>query len=225
MVAAQLRWWVIVFAAMTVLTAEPMRGEDSAPVMAAVARGDHAALMRLVGKGADVNARDQQGRVPLLVAVERHDVRAARVLIEAGADLNAQADNQDSPWLLAGARGRTAILEAMLATGRVDYSKRNRFGGNALIPACHYGHVETVRLLLAKSKIDVDHVNNLGWTALLEAIILGDGGPRHTEIVGLLLAHGANVNLADREGITPLGHAQKRGFTAIARLLSGGGAK
>jgi hypothetical protein len=56
------------------------------------------------------------------------------------------------------------------------WQSTNRYGGTALIPACHYGHVETVRLLLGTA-IDVDHVNNLGWTALLEAVILGDGGP------------------------------------------------
>jgi hypothetical protein len=87
-----------------------------------------------------------------------------------------------------------------------------------LIPACHYGHVETVRVLLG-SGIDVNHVNRLGWTALLEAVILGDGGPRHTEIVRLLIAHRADVNLADKQGITPLAHAEQRGQRTIGGLL------
>ncbi|MDA0226025.1 MAG: ankyrin repeat domain-containing protein, partial [Proteobacteria bacterium] len=87
-------------------------------------------------------------------------------------------------------------------------------------PACHYGHVETVRLLLG-SKIDVNHVNDLGWTALLEAVILGDGGPRHVEIVRLLVAHGADVGLADRQGVTPLAHAEQRGQRTISALLRG----
>ena len=82
-----------------------------------------------------------------------------------GADINAEAANQDTPWLLAGALGRTEMLAAMLDTGKVDYAMRNRYGGNALIPACERGHVETVRLLLERSKIDVNHINNLGWTA------------------------------------------------------------
>ena len=61
-----------------------------------------------------------------------------------------------------------------------DLTIRNRFGGNALIPACERAHVEAVPLLL-KAGIDVNHVNNLGWTCLLEIVILGDGGPRRRE--------------------------------------------
>jgi Ankyrin repeats (many copies) len=74
-------------------------------------------------------------------------VAAAVLLVEAGSDINAQAANLDSPWLLAGALGRTEILRHMIPKGP-DLSLRNRFGGNALIPACERGHVETVKLLL-----------------------------------------------------------------------------
>ena len=125
----------------------------------------------------------------------------------------------------AGADGRVPLLRAMLATGRVDYTKRNRYGGNALIPAAHHGHVEAVRFLLENAKIDINHVNDLGWTALLEAVILGDGGRAHTEIVALLVAGGADVNLADREGVTPLAHARRRNYEAISGLLTRAGGR
>lgn len=114
-------------------------------------------------------------------------------------------------------------MRAALAAGP-NFRLTNRYGGTALIPACHYGHVETVRLLLT-SAIDVNHVNNLGWSALLEAIILGDGGPRHTEIVSLLIKHGANVNLADKNGVTALAHAEQRGQQVIVKLLRTAGAR
>ena len=194
-------------------------------MFAAASSGDVAAIDRAIAAGATLDAQDPQGRTALLIAVAYDRNEAALRLIAAGADPNVQAKNHDSAWLLAGALGRTAMLAAMLDTGRVDYAKRNRFGGNALIPACERGHVETVRLLLTRSKIDVDHVNNLGWTALLEAVFLGNGGERHQEIIRLLLAHRASVNLADRDGVTPLAHARKHGYRAIAKILEEAGGR
>lgn len=62
----------------------------------------------------------------------------------------------------------------------------------------------------------LDHANNLHWTALIEAIVLGDGGPRHQRTVAKLLAAGANTQLADRQGQTPLQLARARGFEAMS---------
>ena len=105
-----------------------------------------------------------------------------------------------------------------------DLKSTYRYGGTALIPACHHGHVENVRELL-KTAINVDHVNNLGWTALLEAVILGDGGARYRDIVGQLNDARANLNLDDRDVRTPLAHARARGFDEIARALAAAGAR
>lgn len=115
------------------------------------------------------------------------------------------------------------IAAVFLAAG-ANLRSTNRYGGTALIPACHYGHLETVKVLLATA-IDVDHVNRLGWTALLEAVILGDGGDVHTEIVRLLLVHRANPNIADRDGVSPLTHARRRGYAAMAKLIAGAGGR
>jgi ankyrin repeat protein len=93
-----------------------------------------------------------------------------------------------------------------------------------LIPAAHHGHPDTVKILLGTA-IDKDHVNRLGWTALLEAVILGDGGKVHTEIARLLVEAGANVSIADRDGVTPLRHARQRGFAAMAAILEAAGAR
>ncbi len=194
-------------------------------LLAAAAAGDRAGAAAALRSGAKLDARDNQNNTALLLAVIGNHTELGQDLIAAGADINAQADNRDTPWLLAGADGRTALLRAMLATGRVDYTLVNRYGGTALIPAAHHGHVDAVRFLIAESAVAIDHVNNLGWTALLEAVILGDGGEAHTEIVRLLVASGANVNLADREGVTPLGHARRRGYEAISGILARSGAR
>jgi uncharacterized protein len=185
----------------------------------AAERGEIVAVRELVREGARINWRDHRGRTPLLVATQRNRIDVARFLIQEGANVNTKDLIQDTPFLYAGAEGRTEILKLILGAGP-DLKDTNRFGGTALVPAAHRGHVETVRLLLT-TKIDKDHVNNLGWTALMEAVVLGDGGPAHTEIVRLLVAAGANVNIADRDRITPLEHAKKRGYGEMVKILSG----
>jgi uncharacterized protein len=198
---------------------------DTPALIAAAERGDTNELRRLLDSGAAINARDARGRNAVLAATQRGHEAAARLLIERGADVNAQDEIDDSAFLLAGARGHTGIVRAALgAMPPPDFKRVNRYGGTALIPACHHGHVETVRVLLTTA-INVNHVNRLGWTALLEAILLGDGGPAHTEIVRLLLAHQSDPNLADAQGVTPLAHALHRGQREIARALRAAGAR
>jgi ankyrin repeat protein len=191
-------------------------------LITAAAKGDLASVERLIREGSSVAARDPRGRTALLAATHANHVVVARALIAAGADVNAKDDIQDSPFLYAGAEGHTEILKMTLPTA--DLKSTNRYGGTALIPAAHHGHPEAVRILLGTA-IDKDHVNNLGWTALLEAVILGDGGPVHTEIVRLLVEAGANPNIADREGVTPLARAKRQGYADMVRILEARGAR
>lgn len=189
----------------------------------AAANGDAAEVKMLLAAGADIEARDDSGATALLKATHDNRIEAARALIDAGADVNAKDNIQDSPYLYAGARGHLEILKMTLQHG-ADLKSTNRYGGTALIPASERGHVETVRTLIAAG-VAVDHVNKLGWTALLEAIMLGDGGERHRQIVELLLKAGANVNLADGDGVTPLSHARSRGYKEIETILLAAGAR
>jgi len=198
------------------------QSRDQALIVAS-GKGDLAAVERLVGDGASVRAKDGRGRTALLAATHGNHAAVARALIAAGSDVNAKDDIQDTPYLYAGAEGRTEILKMTLAAG-ADLKSTNRYGGTALIPAAHHGHPETVKVLLATA-IDKDHVNRLGWTALLEAVILGDGSPTYIEIVRMLVDAGANVNIADREKVTPLQHAKRRGFGEMVRILEQKGAK
>lgn len=197
--------------------------QPGADMLAAAARGDAPRLQQLIAAGAPRDPVDAARQTPLLLAVQNNHTAAAKVLIEAGANINAQAANSDTPWLLAGARGRTEMIRLMIPRGP-DYALRNRYGGSALIPACHYGHVDTVRLLLT-TKIDVNQVNNLGWTCLLEIVILGDGGPAHVEITRLVLAAGADPNINDNQGVSPLAHARQRGQSEVAKLIAQAGGR
>lgn len=192
-------------------------------LLTAAGDGDVARVKQLLERGAALETRDAQGNTPLLRATQGNHVEAARALIEAGANVNAQNAIHDSAYLLAGARGYREVLALTLAHG-ADLKSTNRYGGTALIPACERGHVEVVDMLL-RAGVDPDHVNNLGWTGLLEAVILGDGGARHQAIVKRLIEAGADVNLADGKGVTPLRHARERGQAEVARLLEAAGAK
>jgi ankyrin repeat protein len=194
--------------------------EDKAMLIEAVTGKDLPRIREIISAGAELEARDPQGRTALLLATHANAVEIAKALIAAGADVNAKDAIKDTPFLYAGAEGRTEILEAILATGKANLKDTNRYGGTALIPASHHGHPDAVRILLG-TEIDIDHVNNLGWTALIEAVILGDGGPVYQEIVGLLVDAGAG-NIPDREGVSPLDHARRNGFSELAARIEAG---
>lgn len=189
-----------------------------AVLLEAASAGDSDTVRDLLASGVPADTRDAAKRTPLLLATRANHPDVAELLIEAGADVNAKDNIRDTPFLYAGAEGRNEILSMILATGRANLRDTNRYGGNALIPAAHHGHPRTVRILL-EAGLDIDHVNNLGWTALLEAVILGDGGPVYQEIARLLVEAGANLAIADRDGVTPLEHARARGYEEIAAML------
>ena len=189
------------------------------PLISAAERGDTAAVLQLIADGSDINMQDARGRTPIMAATHANRVETVGALIAAGADINIRDDLKDNPFLYAGAEGLLDILRLLIAAGP-DTRITNRFGGTALIPAAERGHIAVVETLLTHTDVDVNHINNLGWTALLEAVVLSDGGPRHQQIVQLLLDHDADITIADKDGVTPLQHAHKRGFAEIARMLT-----
>jgi hypothetical protein len=145
-------------------------------------------------------------------------------LVAAGANPNAlESDRYDVVTIAAGAND-VSTLKTALALGARSRNITSRYDGTALIAAAHLGHADIVRTLV-RAGAPLDHVNNLGWTALIESIVLGDGGPRHTETLRVLVEAGANVNLAAREGRTPLSLARARGYEAMVKLLRQAGAR
>lgn len=188
-------------------------------LLAAAAAGDVERVRAAVNEGADLEARNGQRQTALLLASAADHVEVAKLLVAAGADPDALDYRHDTPWLVTGVTGSVAMLRALLPA-RPDLTIRNRYGGISLIPACERGHVDYVREVL-KTGIDVNHVNDLGWTGLLEAVILGDGSADYQEIVRLLLAAGADPELADKDGVTALRHARGKGQREVAEILAG----
>jgi ankyrin repeat protein len=193
-------------------------------LFAAAARGDASQIGALVAGGAQVDARDAHGRTPLHVAAFGRHAEAMRALVAAGADPNALEHDRYDIVTIAAVADDLPTLKAALALGASARNVTSRYDGTALIAAAHLGHAEVVGVLIA-ARAPLDHVNNLGWTALIESIVLGDGGARHTDTLRRLVEAGANVNLADREGRTPRTLARTRGYDAMVAILERAGAR
>ena len=184
----------------------------------ATAAGGVTATQKLIASGAELNARDSNGRTPFHVAAFVHKTEILALLAKAGADVNAlDADLYDAVTIAAVADD-VATLKAALAAGNKATNITSIYVGTALIAAAHLGHDEVVRILI-EAGAPLNHVNNLGWTALIEAVVLGDGGARHQATVEALVEAGADRSIADRNAATPLQLAKERGYSEIEQLL------
>ncbi|WP_198405737.1 ankyrin repeat domain-containing protein [Chitinophaga caeni] len=168
--------------------------------------------------GADVNTKDASGQSLLLIATKSGYIPMAELLVAYGADVNQQDRQLDSPFLYAGATGQAVLIRLFLKHG-ARFDIFNRYNGSALIPACERGHIEVVKILTSTEGFPIDHINRLGWTALLEAVILGDGSKKYEKIVQILVDAGCNTAIADKDGVTALQHARSRGFQNIVSIL------
>jgi ankyrin repeat protein len=191
---------------------------------AAAAKGDVAEIERLVKSGTPIDARDGRARTPLHVAAFMQKSEAARALLQLGADANALEAQTYDIVTIAAVADDLPMLKVALECGCKATNITSPYYGTALIAAAHLGHDEVVRILVA-AKAPLDHVNNLGWTAVIDSIVLGDGGRRHVATLKALVDAGANINLADRSGETPLALAKRRGFKDMITILERAGAR
>lgn len=204
----------------------PSSAEKSAytGLFAAAVHGDTEQIRDMIANKQPLDIRDAHGRTALHVAAYGGHHDAMRALVAAGANPNALENDRYDIVTIAAVANDVATLEVALALGTSAKNITSRYDGTALIAAAHLGHVEVVQTLI-RAGAPLDHVNNLGWTALIESIVLGDGGLQHTETLSALIEAGAGVNLADRSGRTPLALAQLRGYEIMAQLLQRAGAR
>ncbi len=220
----------LLVALLTALPASAQVAPDDAELRAydglhaAAARGDVADIETRIASGENKEAVDARRRTPLHVAVyqRRHD--AARALMRLGADPNKLEIDRYDIITIAAVANDVPMLKIALEGGGNPKAVTSIYDGTALIAAAHLGHAEIVRTLIA-AKAPLDHVNNLKWTALIELIVLGDGGNNHTETLRALVEAGANVNIPDGSGATPLRLARSRFYREMIAILEKAGAK
>lgn len=193
-------------------------------LLAAAARGEVATIRKLAAARAPIDVRDDYRRTPLHVASYAGQHEAMRTLVAAGTDPNALENDRYDIVTIAAVANNLATLKVALALGASAKNVTSRYDGTALIAAAHLGHHDIVRELIAAGA-PLDHVNNLGWTALIESIVLGDGGPRHVATLRALVDAKANVNIPDRRGTSPLALARDHGFREMVAILTAAGAK
>lgn len=189
------------------------------PELVATASADE--VRAAITAGADPSATatsEQQRSSAALIAARANNLAALEVLIEAGADIDAQNRIKLNPFLWACINNNIEVARRMVAAG-ADIELRTRFDGYGIHPTAEKGYVELTRYLATLPDMNVNYTNLCGWTPLLEAIILRDGGPEQQEIVQILLDAGADPKMVDQWGVSPLEHAEKLGFTEIAGLL------
>lgn len=211
--------WIVLIAVCFLVACQQQKGANKMSLIEAVEQQNEQQVHELLAQSTEVDIQNDKGETPLLIATHQNNVAIAKALIDAGADINKQDAIQDSPYLYAGAQGKTEILAYMLAHREPDQTVVNRYGGNALIPAAEKGHLENVKQLLEDERADINHQNNFGYTALIEAVALTDGSPLYQDIVAELLKHDANTELRDNNDKTALDYAKEKGYTEIEAML------
>ncbi len=191
---------------------------------AATAKGDIEAIKNLAAKGADINARDGHGRTPVMVAAHLQNHKTAKALIDLGANLNLLDSEAYDVLTISGVLDDLKMVELAIKHGASAKLVTSPYDGTALIAAAHLGHDGVVRALI-KAGAPLDHINNIQWTAVIEAIVLGDGGKRHQNCLKALIDAGADVNIPDGNGVTPLSLARAKGYTEMVKMLEAAGAK
>lgn len=197
--------------------------ELSGEFLLAAEKGNADALKACLDKKVDINITNRQGRTAVVIASLNKHYDCVELLISAGADINKQDQTCFNPFLISCLNNDLTLLRLVLPA-KPDLNCLSRFGGVGITPASEKGHVEIVRELLTHTDINVNHTNFVGWTPLLEAIVLNDGGAKQQEIVKLLLDHGANPHMTDKYGKSPLTLAREKGYHEIAALLVAAGA-
>jgi len=147
----------------------------------------------------------------IIQAANNNDTARVISLLRRGMDVNT-VDRQGNSLLMIAARGNNVELVRFLLGNRANPERRNPYGDTALMLAAMQGHAATVSAILERKP----ELNHAGWTALHYAAFSG-----HEDVLALLIAAGADIDLKAPNGETALMLAARNGHFQTVRVLAG----
>jgi ankyrin repeat protein len=181
-------------------------------LMIAASKGNSAEIERLISKGADVNAENNEGVTPLIFAVSASQEKAVKLLIRYGANVNKITSKYETSLLIAVKEQNVEIAEALIRAG-ADIDFNDRHDATPLHYASIYGYLQLVDMLLYYNA-STDKKTTEGTTPLLASIWAGNN-----DVADLLIQNGASIEAADNEGYTPFLMAAYYGDTLLMNVL------
>ncbi len=208
---------------------ENFKNEQDAALWSAAYEGDAKGITKALKAGADVNATNYLEMTPLMAALDsltmhpRTRLKIVKILVEAGANVHNISQLGENALTLAIDRGDLKVLEFLAEQG-ADLHARTLTGDNLIYRVVDKAggekkYVKILSFLLEKGvDPDVRRTDN-GQTALFRAVDL-----QETSLVNKLLKAGAEVNIKDTWGLTPLHYAARRESYSIPEALIKAGA-
>ena len=187
---------------------------------------DEALIRKYVQEGAEpsIGVLQKDGWSPLHAAAARGHCRAIRTLVECGGNVFMEQERGYTPLLIAAQYNKPEAMRVLLELDS-DIEHTNRAGWHALHVAASNGSLEVARLLLEqmpKKLIDAPE-RRMDQTPLHGCcghVAAEHENPQQVlELIRLLLAAGADPELEDRAGNTPLMTAAANGVDAVVALL------
>ncbi len=170
--------------------------------------GDEESLLKLIRKGADVNAKDEQQLPPLHYAAYRGRSNTLQILLDHGAEVNTSNGIGYTPLMVASREGRTDAVRLLLEYGAA-VNATSISGQMALSFAATYAHSGVVQLLLEHGAT----VKGKG----AESALLGAALNGNSDNVHLLLVAGVDFRATNNGGKTALDLASEPGRAEIGR--------